>query len=92
MLEQRLSEQQTGVIPSMQCINLMEEPPIDTVLDLEQPTAPSSLSDSNSDTRPNALGRTPPEMITPNLLDLPLPIYISDLLRVDLYATQPGSI
>ncbi len=85
-LEHRLLEQQqhSGVVPNTQCINFMEAPTIDTGLDLDLPAAPSSLSDSNSDTRPTSYSRSS-EMVTPKSLDSSASLYISDILRVDLY-------
>jgi len=91
-LEQRLLEQQqNGTVPNVQCINLMEGPTIDTVLDVDQPTAhstaPSSLSDSNSETHP-MLQRISSDAIIAKSLESPTSIYISDLLRADLLVLQ----
>lgn len=83
-LEQRLLEQpQNGLTPPVQCINLMEGPTIEPLLDVDQSMAPSDLSNLNPLTRPTDYDR-PSDTKTPKPLESPTNFYISDLLRADL--------
>ena len=83
-LEQRLQEQQqNGLLPNVQCVNLMEGVSFDNMLDLDQTVALSNLSTTSSESFPIQLHPCPDPCI-PKSLEPPASIYISDPLSVDL--------
>lgn len=77
-----LEQQQNGYFPDLQCMNVLDVPTIDSLLDVDQSTESPSSPDPNPEIRPIdlALNSGIPKSVEP-----PATFHISNLLRTDLY-------